>query len=71
VVTAVVGTAVRYVVHRRDRRRKHSHRGVTPRPLCARCGYSAHGLPDHRCPKCGADLRLSGVEHAPGDRSPG
>lgn len=34
----------------RSRKRRHS---------CHRCGYPKDGLPDHRCPECGADWSMA------------
>lgn len=31
-------------------------------PRCGRCAYIVLGLPGHRCPECGGDLRLVGLK---------
>jgi len=39
-----------------------AHRSVTGR--CAKCGYDLRGLPEPRCPECGAPFRQDAVQRS-------
>ncbi|HEY7115997.1 MAG TPA: hypothetical protein VH475_05405 [Tepidisphaeraceae bacterium] len=60
VLTAATGVAIDLLLRRRNRRRQ---RTIDPLPTCAQCGYIAFALPiGRRCPECGSDLRISGID---------
>jgi rRNA maturation endonuclease Nob1 len=58
VITAVVGVVMEGVLRRRDRIANRTPADHHPR--CANCGYIVHGIAHHRCPECGANLRIVG-----------
>ncbi len=69
-VNVVLGVGGTFVLSRLWRRRTRRHlrtelvtRGV---PVCVPCGYDLRGLPEPRCPECGAafDPRLRGPARA-------
>jgi hypothetical protein len=59
VITAAFGVLVESLLRRRDRAARRPPNHIVPK--CGSCGYIVAGLPGHRCPECGANLRHVGI----------
>jgi hypothetical protein len=57
-ITAAFGVGVQWMLRRDER----LARTRDIQPHCGRCSYIARGLLTRRCPECGSDLRIVGVD---------